>query len=112
MFGAWLKLAIDRPELFDLGDDYASMRQKPTEFNRYKAFVWSLLFGCEEILEIYGGDPAWKLVCKDHLKHHTRFMCEFEGNKLASYSARMQTLMSEVIADGKGHSEYPECNAP
>jgi hypothetical protein len=107
LFGDYLRLAAEKPGLSE--PDYMALKNNKTTFAAYKAFVWNLLYGCEEILNSFGPDKAWERTCRDHVARHVRYLCEFEMKQLDAYSLSMQRFIESIVNDRKPSDDAPEC---
>src|SRR5262249_19500556 len=106
-FGEYLRLAAEKPELSN--PNYTMIKANTVEFARYKAFVWNLLYGCEEIMSNFASDRAWERTCRDHMMRHVGYLCEFEVYQLASYSEVMQNFIRSAVNDTKNRGNVAEC---
>jgi len=107
LFGDYLRLAVEKPNFSE--PDYTAIRNDKVMFAAYKAFVWNLLYGCEEIITSFFPDDAWERTCRDHIKRHARYLCEFEIEQLGSYSPSMQKLIMSIVSDETASDDKPEC---
>jgi hypothetical protein len=109
-FGEYLRLAAEKPELSD--PDYAVIKGNIVSLAGYKSFVWTLLYGCEEIMSNFGSDRGWERTCRDHMTRHVRYLCEFEVKQLDAYSGEMQNFIRSIVNETKKRQDLPECNSP
>jgi hypothetical protein len=76
----------------------------------YEAFVWNLLYGCEEIITSFS-DQYWDKTCRNHLERHIRYLCEVAvKQQLPEYEPIMQNFLIALTNAWKGRPDTPECS--
>jgi len=104
LFGDYLRLSVEKPDLSDPLDYVAIRRDK---FTAYQSFVWSALYACDEIAPLLFHDKGWRVGCGDHLRRHVRYLCEGGDTLAQTYSAPLRDLINELRREAKG--KFPEC---
>jgi hypothetical protein len=106
LWGDYLRLAVEKPDLAT--GDYDKIKADK-RFIAYQAFVWSMLYACDEIAVTEFPDPGWRSTCHDDMRRHVRYLCEFESKQIADYAEGTQKLMTEVMNEVRRKPGYPEC---
>jgi hypothetical protein len=94
----YLHLAIAHPEL--AFPDTRSEKQTvgANDLDRYKWFVSTLLFACEQVLVANPNDEAWRVTIINQLRHHRRYLSARERN-FSVYEASLGRLIRIVVED-------------
>jgi hypothetical protein len=73
--------------------DFAKLRVDPTEWVRYKNFVFHMLFAYDEILAVYD-EPEWRRSFEEDVKFHLPFICvDMSPNLDGTYFSKMRELL-------------------
>ena len=108
LWGDYLRLAVEKPDL--AAGDYDKIKAD-NKFVAYQAFVWNLLYACDEIALTEFPDEGWRSACRVAMRRHVRFLCESEIEGIDAYAKETQELMTEVMLEAKRKGESPECAA-
>ncbi len=103
LFGDYLRLAVEKSDLLE--PDYASVKKDAS----YKAFVWNLLYACDEIATTLVGEKGWQVGCEHHLTRHVQYLCEWELENL-SFSDQLRAMIQKV-AEEAASRKVPECDS-
>jgi hypothetical protein len=113
LFGDYLRLAIERPDLSQ--PNYSTINTSATTLIQYQAFLWNLLYACDELaINNLFSLEGWRQTCQHHLERHALYLGKCENIEHPySYSVLMKELMKEV-ADAALHQvdpvKLPKCS--
>jgi hypothetical protein len=105
-YRAYLRLAVEHPELADPDYDRLRIGERSRESLRYGWFVSYLLYTCEQIVLNFPDDPEWRRTCITQIGYHDRYICAvLLRDQLTHYDPPMRAMITESVRS----SEAAEC---
>jgi hypothetical protein len=99
IYRAYLKMAVQYPQLAYPEDHAAISAMTREEKARYGWFVSYLLYTCEQIMGSFPDDPEWQRACAEQIGYHASYMCTtVMKDEIGNYGAPLRALIEKVAA--------------